>query len=90
MEPSELSNLANSNTGKILVLSQLPDLDFDASHAATPVQRRLAAESVQEARTDLTLLRLVWYQIRAKVAVHRNRVYYTAEAVSWGFECPSQ
>ena len=50
MEASELSNLGNSNTGKVSVLSQPPDPDFDMPHAATPDQRRPAAESAQEAR----------------------------------------
>jgi hypothetical protein len=50
MEASELSNLGNPNTGKVSVLSQPLNLDFDAPHATTPAQRRLAAESAQEAR----------------------------------------
>jgi hypothetical protein len=35
MEAFELSNLANSNTGKILVLSQLPDLVSESIYATT-------------------------------------------------------
>ena len=44
MEAPELSNLGNSNTGEVSVLSQPPDLVFDTPRAATPDQRRPAAE----------------------------------------------
>ena len=50
MEAPELSNLGNSDTGKVSVLSQPPDLGFDTPHAATPAHSRPAAESTQEAR----------------------------------------
>jgi hypothetical protein len=59
MEASKLSNLGNSNTGKVSVLSQSPDLFFDTPHATTPAQRHPAAESAQEARIRTLIVLIV-------------------------------